>query len=49
MSENQSDQSMDAEGLPEMYDAPPGRDIETDEEAFMVPRDYPIAAGGDPE
>lgn len=48
MSDNEPDQSLEAEGIPEMYDAPPGRDIETNEEAFMVPRDYPIAAGQDP-
>jgi hypothetical protein len=48
MSEYEREQSLDAEGIPEVYDAPPGRDIETDEEAFMVPRDYPVAAGDDP-
>ncbi len=48
MSDYEADQSLDAEGIPEMYDAPPGRDIETNEEAFMAPRDYPIAAGDDP-
>ncbi len=48
MSDHQPDQSLDAEGIPEIYDAPPGRDIETNEEALMAPRDYPIAAGEDP-
>ncbi len=48
MSDHEAGQSLDAEGIPEMYDAPPGRDIETNEEALMVPRDYPIAAGDDP-
>ncbi len=47
MSDYEPDQSLDSEGIPEMYDAPPGRDIETNEEAFMVPPDYPIAAGED--
>lgn len=48
MSDYEPDQSLEAEGIPEMYDAPPGRDIETNEEAFMAPRDYPIAVGDDP-
>lgn len=48
MPDHEPDQNLDAEGIPEMYDAPPGRDIETNEEAFMAPRDYPIAAGDDP-
>ncbi len=48
MSDYEPDQNPEAEGIPEMYDAPPGRDIETNEEALMVPRDYPIAAGQDP-
>ena len=48
MSGERSDQNLEAEGIPELYDAPPGRNIETDEEALMSPRDYPIAAGEDP-
>ena len=48
MSDHEPDQSLESEGIPEMYDAPPGRDIETNEEAFMAPRDYPIAVGDDP-
>ncbi len=48
MSDYETDESLEGEGIPEMYDAPPGRDIETNEEAFMVPRDYPIAVGDDP-
>ncbi|MDQ3639941.1 MAG: hypothetical protein M3450_00375 [Actinomycetota bacterium] len=47
MSDYDPDQSPEAEGIPETYDAPPGRDIETNEEAFMVPRDYPVAASED--
>src|SRR3954452_2391925 len=37
-----------AEGMPAIEDHPPGIDVETDQEGFMVPRDAPIAAGGDP-
>lgn len=48
MSAYEPDQSLDAEGIPDMFDAPPGRDIETNEESLMAPRDYPIAAGQDP-
>ena len=47
MSDYDPDQSPEAEGIPEMYDAPPGRGIETNEEAFMVPRDHPVAASED--
>ena len=48
MSNHEFDQSLEAEGIPEIDDPPPRRDIEMNEEAIMVPRDYPIAAGDDP-
>lgn len=41
-------ESMDAEGLPELEDRPPGIDVELDQESLMVPRDYPVAVGDDP-
>ncbi len=41
-------ESMDAEGLPELEDRPPGIDVELDQESMMVPRDHAIAAGDDP-
>lgn len=41
-------ESMDAEGLPELEDRPPGIDAELDQDQMMVPRDHPIAAGDDP-
>lgn len=41
-------ESMDAEGLPELDDHPPGIDADLDEESVMVPRDHPVAAGADP-
>ena len=41
-------ESMDAEGLPELEDRPPGIDVELEQEGMMVPRDHPIAAGDDP-
>lgn len=45
---NQSE-SPDLEGLPEpVQDFPPGKDIETAEEARMMPRDHSIASGSDP-
>ena len=47
MSDYDPDQTPEAEGIPEAYETPPGRNIETNEEAFMVPRDYPVAASED--
>jgi hypothetical protein len=41
-------ESMDAEGLPEVEDHPPGIDVELAQESMMVPRDHPVAAGDDP-
>ena len=41
-------ESMDAEGLPELERRPPGIDVETEQEAIMVPRDHPVAVGDDP-
>lgn len=41
-------ESMDAEGLPELEERPPGIDAELDQEGIMVPRDHPVAAGADP-
>ena len=35
---------MEAEGLPEVDDQPPGIDVETAVEGMMPPRDYPVAA-----
>ncbi|MDP9404184.1 MAG: hypothetical protein M3P85_12855 [Actinomycetota bacterium] len=47
MTDTNPRESLDAEGIPDS-DFPPGRDIETEEETIMAPRDHPIAAGGDP-
>jgi hypothetical protein len=41
-------ESLDAEGIPDIESAPPGKDIETSDEGMMAPRDHPIAAGVDP-
>lgn len=41
-------ESMDAEGLPELEDRPPGIDVELDQDSVMVPRDHPVAVGDDP-
>ena len=44
-----SDESAVGEGLPDQtQDLPPGKTIETAEEARMMPRDHTIAAGSDP-
>jgi len=39
---------MDAEGLPELEDRPPGIDVELEQEGMMAPRDHPVAVGDDP-
>lgn len=42
-------ESLDAEGIPDIENDPPaGRDVETDEEWTMAPRDHAVAAGDDP-
>lgn len=41
-------ESLDAEGIPDLEDLPPGMDIDLAEEADMAPREYPVAAGTDP-
>ena len=43
------EESAPGEGLPDhTQDLPPGKDIETAEEARMMPRDHSVAAGSDP-
>lgn len=42
------DERADSEGMPDVaQDFPPGKDIETSEEASMLPRDHSVAAGSD--
>lgn len=41
-------ESMDAEGMPELEERPPGIDVELDQDSTMVPKDHPIAVGDDP-
>jgi hypothetical protein len=48
MVESNRDENLDAEGIPEVDEMPPGRNIDTNEEALMAPRDHSIAAGSDP-
>jgi hypothetical protein len=48
MAETNPQESMDAEGMPDVEDHPPGIDIELDEETMMAPREYPVASGLDP-
>src|SRR3954471_21510002 len=38
------DDDLEEEGQPQLYDPPPGQDIETDQEAPMVPKDRPLGA-----
>jgi hypothetical protein len=41
-------EDLDAEGIPDIEDHPPGIDVETDGEGMIAPRDHAIAAGDDP-
>lgn len=42
------DDSLDAEGIPDSFEQPPGVDVETELEGMMAPRDHSVAAGSDP-
>lgn len=42
------DESLDAEGIPDLDEQPPGIDVETEVEGLVAPRDHSIAAGSDP-
>lgn len=48
MTDTNPDENLDAEGIPDLEEFPPGRGIELNEEALMAPRDYPVASGMDP-
>ena len=42
-------ESLDQEGMPgELFDQPPGVDVETEEEGLVAPREHSIASGSDP-
>lgn len=44
-----SSERPDSEGMPDVaQDFPPGKDIETSEEAAFLPREHSLAAGSDP-
>jgi hypothetical protein len=38
------DDDLEEEGLPQLYDPPPGQDLDTDQTAVAVPRDRPTGA-----
>ncbi|MST34422.1 hypothetical protein GHK86_17055, partial [Acidimicrobiaceae bacterium USS-CC1] len=50
MSDRNPTESLDAEGMPEVEDQPPGIDVETEQDGVFAPRDdrWRRAAGGDP-
>lgn len=48
MRDRNPDESLDAEGIPDLDEQPPGVDVETEVEGLMAPRDHSIAAGSDP-
>ncbi|MDA8296161.1 MAG: hypothetical protein M0004_06180 [Actinomycetota bacterium] len=41
-------ESLDDEGMPDLYDQPPGIDVETEQEGMMPPAEHSIATGSDP-
>lgn len=41
-------ENLDAEGMPDLYDQPPGIDLETEQEGMMAPAEHSIATGSDP-
>lgn len=42
-------ESLDREGMPgDLFDQPPGVDIETEEEGLVAPREHSLATGSDP-
>ncbi|MCU1490040.1 MAG: hypothetical protein JWM85_1445 [Acidimicrobiaceae bacterium] len=42
-------EELELEGIPaDLYDQPPGIDVETESEGIMAPRDHSIASGSDP-
>lgn len=48
MTDHNPAESLDAEGIPEVDEQPPGIGTETEHEGLFPPRDEPLAAGGDP-
>src|SRR3954469_17884829 len=48
MPDTNPSEDLDAEGIPDLEEAPPGIDVELNEEGVMAPRDYSVAAGSDP-
>src|SRR4051812_44187245 len=42
---NSRDNDLEAEGVPDLFEAPPGQDIETDQEGMIAPGDEPGASG----
>src|SRR5438270_12926412 len=41
---NSDDNDLEAEGVPDLFEAPPGQDVETDSEGMMAPADEPTAS-----
>lgn len=40
-------ENLDSEGMPDLYDQPPGIDVETEQEGMMPPAEHSIATGSD--
>jgi hypothetical protein len=41
---NSDDNDLEADGIPDLFEAPPGQDVETDSEGMMAPGDEPNAS-----
>ena len=41
---NSGDNDLEAEGVPDLFESPPGQDVETDQEGMMAPGDRPGAS-----
>jgi hypothetical protein len=46
MADTNPQNSMEAEGIPELEDSPPGHDVDLDEDGLFAPRDRSVAAEG---
>lgn len=42
--QNSGDNDLEADGVPDLFEAPPGQDVELDQEGMMAPGDRPVAS-----
>jgi hypothetical protein len=48
MPDDNPNEDLEAEGIPDIEEPIPGQDVETSDEGMMAPRDHSVAAGSDP-